>query len=183
VRIACLGWGSLVWNPRELRIAGGRNAWNNDGPYLPVEFARQSQCDRVTLVLLRQGPLAQTLWAEMLDDDLEAARSSLALREGTPGNKPIGVWPSQERYPHVETIAAWAVTKGLEGVVWTALGPKFNKKNGRIPTADEVVTYLRRLVEDRTSTCAEEYIRRTPPQVRTPYRTAIEENLGWTPVS
>lgn len=181
MRIACLGWGSLVWDSRDLRIVGGRNGWNDDGPLLPVEFARQSRGDRLTLVLVPDGPAVPTLWAEMLEDDIDAARLALASREGTTGTKPIGVWPSEAGYPHSDTIAAWASAKNLDAVVWTALEPKFENTKGRIPSADEVVTYLRGLVRDRTSACAEEYIRRAPRQIRTPYRAVIEEALGWTP--
>jgi len=48
--IACIGWGRLIWDRRNLD-ADGR--WRADGPTLPVKFARQSSEGRVTLVLVR----------------------------------------------------------------------------------------------------------------------------------
>ncbi len=62
-----------------------------------------------------------------------------------------------------------------------ALPPKFNGEDNLIASADEVLTYLSDLngeVRER----AEEYIRRTPLQIATPYRRDIEQQLGWTPL-
>lgn len=38
-QIAIIGWGSLVWDPRDLPI---ESPWHDDGPELPIEFARIS---------------------------------------------------------------------------------------------------------------------------------------------
>jgi hypothetical protein len=49
---AVIAWGSLIWDPRELAIAG---EFNLVGPSLPIEFVRVSGKDkaprRLTLVI------------------------------------------------------------------------------------------------------------------------------------
>src|SRR5262245_11065562 len=122
--IACLGWGSLVWDARTLPVNGD---WKDDGPDLPVEFARQSGGNRITLVVVPVAPSVRTLWASLSAQSLRDAVTALNEREGRPGSNKIGRWPSDERDEKAcqEVIAAWAEKKGLTGVVWTALSPKF----------------------------------------------------------
>jgi hypothetical protein len=48
MKIACIGWGSLIWDNGNLDSKGD---WQNDGPMIPVEFARQSKNGRITLVI------------------------------------------------------------------------------------------------------------------------------------
>jgi hypothetical protein len=77
--IACLGWGSLVWDPRELPIHG---RWFEDGPLLPIEFARQSQDGRLTLVLVPgYEAKVRSLWTLFSVGTVDDAREALRRRE------------------------------------------------------------------------------------------------------
>jgi hypothetical protein len=61
LKIAVLGWGSLIWNPGQLDI---EQEWHEDGlSILPVDFARISSRDWLTLVSVEGVPLQRTLWA------------------------------------------------------------------------------------------------------------------------
>lgn len=179
--IACLGWGSLVWDPRELPIQG---EWFKDGPILPVEFARQSKDGRLTLVILPSeegGTDVRTLWVPMSLSNIKDARIALSLREGCTADH-IGIWPhtNGKGDPMRANIEAWATRLNLEGVVWTALPPKFNDEDDRAPTFDEAVQYLRSLSHEKRR-LAENYIRKTPLQVDTGYRRRFELEFGWKP--
>jgi len=78
-------------------------------------------------------------------------------------------------------IASWASATGLDAVVWTALPPKFDGINGAVPKdAATVLAYLKGL-EGEPLERAREYVTRAPTEVRTPFRSAIEEGLGWAP--
>jgi hypothetical protein len=180
--IACLGWGSLIWNPGDLPTC---SEWRTDGPPLPVEFARQSANGRITLVVAEDTVPVPVLWAALDVDSLDRARHALAQREGMkPANvdSAIGAWSPSFSSGHSECqiVAPWAAVSGVSGVVWTALRPKFADNPGK-PSCDQVVKYLA-ILEGETRRLAEEYIRRTPAQIRTPYRERIERELGWTAV-
>ena len=76
--IACLGWGSLVWNHDEgLPVEGG---WHTDGPQLPVEFTRVSSGERLTLVVTEGAPPVTILWAALAVSSLGDAMNALAKR-------------------------------------------------------------------------------------------------------
>ncbi len=180
--IACLGWGSLIWDPRGLPV---RSGWFEDGPLLPIEFARESRDKRITLVLTPEATPVRSLWAVLSCTDLEAAREALRVREGV-SKKEIATdigWWSSGSYSNglcVEEVRRWATHLGLEAVVWTALPPGLSGTHGVVPRAKQIVDHLRDLPPEERRR-AEEYVRRTPTQVDTEVRRLLEVEFGWTP--
>jgi hypothetical protein len=96
--IACLSWGSLVWEPGKLLIKG---PWHSDGPQVCVDFLRQSSNRRITLVLDNSAAPVQSLWAVMNTNDVDEAIGSLAERETKHADwtRNIGVWRNGDPSP------------------------------------------------------------------------------------
>lgn len=182
MRIAVLGWGSLIWDPRELHVASG---WQEGGPVLPIEFSRISDNDRLTLVIDEaHGVDVPTRHALSSLSDLDAAVTDLQKREGAPNRDRIGFLEvtrnrlsKRARAMHpvaCERICAWAEAKNLDGVVWTAIGPRFREKTGEPFSVEAAIRYLDR-VDKVTFARTLHYVWNAPPEVQTPVRTAVEK--------
>ena len=191
MKIAVLGWGSLIGNSK--RKSGALNLaddkWFSDGPALPIEFARISRDKRLTLVLFPPAKKVPVLWAMMASNNLDEAIDNLRQVEGIPASSKDRIGyvnlHSGEQRSSVADIAGeirrWAYMKKVEAVIWTDLPPKFEEETGIELTEENVISYLNNLPDDSKKK-AEEYIRRAPRQIRTGFRSAIEEKLGWFPV-
>lgn len=183
--IGCIGWGSLVWDPRDLPV---RSAWFDDGPWLPVEFARQSANGRITLVICGVEHRVRAYWSVLAVSDLETAKTAFAAREGIKARyveQHVGFWEAatgRSNGAAATTIAQWAQVKALDAVLWANLPIGFIGRRGRVPPATEILDYLRTL-PPHPGTLAREYIRRTPSQINTQYRRLIEQELGWNAAS
>jgi len=172
-----------VWDPRELPVQG---RWFDDGPFLPIEFARQSSDGRLTLVLLpAYESRVRSLWTLFSLGTIERAREGLRQREGIlEKNKAehVHAWstggPSHPSFPE---IGAWVTRMALDAAVWTALPPKFGDQEV-CPSIDQALAHLRGLPHEQRRK-AERYVRMTPRQVDTPYRRRFEAELRWTPKS
>ena len=189
MKIAVLGWGSLIWNPK--RNSGALNLaddkWFSDGPELPVEFARISRDKRLTLVLFPSGEKVPVLWAMMAPNNLEEAIDNLRKVEGIPAyskdrigyvNLQSGGQRSSVVADIADEIRRWGYMKKVEAVIWVDLPPKFEEETGTEFTEDNVISYLNNLA-NHSKKKAEEYIIRAPKQIRTRFRSAIEKRLGW----
>jgi len=158
-----------------------KSEWYEDGPELPVEFCRQSNNGRITLVITAGAQAVRTLWCELDVATLDDAVTALRIREGTAirfvDRLSAAANPISDT---AKTIQEWTRPKAIDGVVWTALPPKFNNQD-MTPTCEQVVNYLRGTVGE-VRTDSETYVRRTPAQIKTAYRAEIELQLGWTPL-
>lgn len=192
--IAILGWGSLIWDPRSLKFDGN---WRNDGPLFPLEFSRLSASSltgsgqedwspkRLTLTITPGRPVVPTLWTFSRFESLEMAIEDLASREGC-GNTSIGYYDWRTGRMHaqreedllMDAVEMWRAKvnsedRPIDAVIWTDLGPKFQETTSRDFNLVNVLRFLDGLSGvhwERAST----YILRTPRQVATLMRPALE---------
>lgn len=174
--IVFLGWGSLIWDSKNLSIKG---EWYADGPQVKVEFKRQSNNGRLTLVLSNDSVPVPSLWAVYDGTEVNQAVENLRDREGCNSGH-IGIWNVGDAEPeNILNIADWAEGKGITSVIWTALPEKFDGKNGYGPSITEAIEYLESLDGD-TRNSAKEYIQKAPNQIETEYRKKFEARFGWS---
>ena len=183
VKIAVVAWGSLVWDPRELKTAA---AFTPNGPLLPIEFCRISADGRLTLVIDEDvGAVCTTYSAESALDDLDQAIENLRVREGTNTREVGFVEPASgrespiaaDRHPQaVASIGAWAASKGYDAAIWTALESNFDQwgKAGEPFSVTAAIRYLETLEAEKEKFArALAYIRSAPPEVETPVREEV----------
>ena len=84
MKIAILGWGSLIWDPGTLAY-DLKEGWSTEGPFLPIEFARISNKNRLTLVITDEAKenLVKTLYAISSFDSIGPSIKNLTHRENT----------------------------------------------------------------------------------------------------
>ncbi len=178
LRIAILGWGSLLWDKNAEFDAWIESGWEADGPVLPIEFSRISgtRGGALTLVTDRlNGCNATTAWCLSKRGRPEDAVADLRRREGTtvenigllsvasPPGKPDAIG---------RAILGWAARKEIDAVVWTALKSNFEEKTGQPFSVPLATAYIRGLPADGKAKAAE-YIRKAPGFVRTALRSAL----------
>lgn len=179
MKIAILGWGSLIWNKDSLLIAGD---WHTGGPVLPIEFSRISGDGRLTLVIDPQnGVPVTTLYARSEFENLNDAIANLRVREGTSSEK-IGFVNlvanterdySRQQHPDAcDAIKLWAQEHDWQAVIWTALASNFSEKQNQPFTFAAAVEYVAGLSGSAKAT-ALEYIHRAPDGIDTPVRQLI----------
>jgi hypothetical protein len=179
MKIAILGWGSLIWDPRSLKITS--KVWNKDGVDLPIEFARISQDGRLTLVILEKFKKVRTLWNLSSCETIEEAIMNLKEREG------MSLRSQKVGYLNLKTecnnsqlsdelnhaIKKWAIKKQLDAVIWTDLDSNFIEKTQTPINEQNLNTYLESLEID-AKVKAFEYIMKTPEQVKTQFRDKLK---------
>lgn len=177
MRIAVIGWGSLIWCPGSLQIS---TRWYKSGPLLPIEFSRVSKDGRLTLVITKGAETVKTLWAFSSFDDIEKAASDLKKRENT-SEKNIGKMIAESSDIQDENgsaIAEWLKEQQLDGAVWTALSSRNSDESTTAMDEKGAVDYIRHLCKEQMQK-AEEYVRNTPEQIETVIRKRLRLEFGW----
>jgi hypothetical protein len=181
MKIAILGWGSLIWDPGQLPYKG---SWLTGGPQLQIEFSRVSNDGRLTLVIdLNDGESVPTRYVKSTRTTLAEAIDDLRAREGSPASM-IGFVDlfnntrSKTQYPlHADVfddVADWCKNATFDAVVWTALPPNFQDKIGQTFSVNNAITYLQGLQQPSQQT-ALDYIKNAPTEVDTPVRRKVTE--------
>jgi hypothetical protein len=181
-KIACIGWGSLLWKPGPVTLA---TPWRPGGPDLPLEFLRDSDdSDELALVISEDAAPMPTFHALMATGDIDEAREQLRQREKIARERPdwVGAVPAGIETRGSARVAAWLATQPFDAAIWTAVPPKFDNVNGRAPTAAQALALLSALEGDARAH-AEQYVRRIPAAIMTAYRKRFEEQLGWTAIA
>ncbi len=189
MKIAVLGWGSLLWE-------GGPNfdewhePWQYDGPSIKLEFSRVSErrLGALTLVIDSENG-SPTIVAHCLSKrtDPEEAICDLRSREGTT-LKHIGyVFLADKRSQYrdkesYDAIVVWAKGKNIDVVVWTDLSSNFRCKVEKPFSVAAAISYLNTLDEAGRAKAAE-YVWRAPHFVQTPLRKALQGEPWFTPGS
>ena len=135
MRIATLGWGSLLWEGGA-EFDRWHDPWCYDGPTIKLEFSRvcQTRLGALTLVIDEEhGNPTAVAWCLSRRASLEDAVCDLRCREGTTAAN-IGrliVTPQLEKSAErgaEDPMLAWARLKELDAMVWAALKGNFTEK-------------------------------------------------------
>jgi hypothetical protein len=181
MRIAILVWGSLYWDKRNLETT---NEWFFDGPVLPIEYARISNGNRLTLVIKPNFDNVTTLYAISAHDTLAAARENLRIREGTENINNTGFIDftnntRQVRHSNtfmIDILQQWNEQKNFDAIIWSDFSPRFTDAINQPFTLQNVIAFIDGLPEEEKRS-ALKYIRNTPQQITTRFRNGIERHF------
>jgi len=187
-RIAVLGWGSLIWEPRDdyKKLIG---SWEDDGPILSIEFSRISSSRNGALTLVidpDNRSQVQTKYTLSKRTNLEDAACDLRTREGTV-IRHIGLIDLETNFVRghwtavIDKIKLWAIEKKFRSVIWTDLPSNYTEKTGKIFTPENAIEYLKSLPVDGQRS-AKEYIKNAPNEVQTPFRIIAEKDKWFTEI-
>lgn len=179
MKIACLGWGSLIWKTGDLPVA---SPWHHDGPAVPIEFVRIADGGELSTAICLNAKPVQVLWAWLNTASLESACRALRLREAIADSRVDGIGMITVTENATGPLAEWAQTKGIEGLIWTGLPARMAGTEGQIPTLDDARHYLQNLTGE-TREHAFHYIEQVPAQIDTVYRRAFADLARWQPDS
>lgn len=177
MKIGIIAWGSLVYDWGALKIENDK--WFNDGPELPIEFARISKNKRLTLVIYPAFDKVKAHYSISTLSSISDAIKNLAEREGTDIKNigsidfKTGELKSNKMESELKKILSiWNISKNLDAVIWTDLNENFMTKLKQQFSLEASVKYLDSL-SDGDFILAKKYIINAPAQTQTRNRNAL----------
>lgn len=185
MKIAIIGWGSLIWgNSPQFDATIG--PWATDGPVLPLEFCRISQTRKGALVLVidpELGTQVPALYTLSTRTDPDDALADLQAREKTTMNN-IGfvdllAGEQRGRFGEViATITTWAQANDIQVALWTDLASNFKSKKSVDFSHEAALKHLKGLSKSGRRE-AVKYIVKAPAQVDTQFRAWLATDEWW----
>ncbi|TME51109.1 MAG: hypothetical protein E6I60_10890 [Chloroflexi bacterium] len=181
MKIAILGWGSLVWDPGELRIVEG--GWHKGGPTLPIELSRLSSGRRHFTYVIdpEHGRHVPTRYAISRYEQLDDAVCDLACREGC-ASSAIGYVTSQDTGAHRarpgvpwQEIRRWVKENESNAAIWTDLGPKL-PEGWKEWSVDRALLYWQTMIPADKLADAARYASSAPAEVDTEFRRQLSDS-------
>jgi hypothetical protein len=180
MKIAILGWGSLLWD-KEPQFDKFHKGWRNDGPKLKIEFSQiaEIQEDGIALVIDQQaGELCQVAYAMSKRAHAADVICDLRAREQTTLDNIGYLFLDGTRHHYREeitarSIAQWAQKKKIDVVVWTDTASNFKQCTGKPFSVRAAIEYIRALPPNIKAEVAD-YVWKAPDFVTTPLRRALQ---------
>ena len=186
MKIAVIGYGSLIWDLEclEPRVDG---PWQRaGGPLLPLEFSRISPKRRQALVLVVDDSISApcaTSHIASTRNRLEDAVDDLAQRErcrpefisytSRDGSRSRGTSRRAQ-----SAVQAWLAGTRFDGAVWTGLPANFAEATGTPFSHDAALAYLQKLDEPSLAE-AWRYMEYAPEETATPLRRHVRAQGWW----
>jgi hypothetical protein len=184
-KIAVLSWGSILSDPRNLRVT--QEGFIKSDLMLPLEFCRISSDKRLTICLSEEyGRLNNVFCATSAFQTLREAINNFGERENVDLEK-IGIvevsnnrWRNSEAYQKFpkscEYIFQWLIENNFDAAIFSALGRRF-KDVIHVPfSVENAYNYVNNLRDVDSKKKAFSYLVNVPNNIKTPFRDYFTYN-------
>ena len=146
-KIVYLGWGSLLWNYKDLKI----DDWQQIDLQLPLEFSRMSQDGRLTLVIDEKNGAINKIWSTQAHyKNIDIAINALKKREKTLKSAISYINLPKKRYRIRNTspkltqeIVMWALKEKIDVIIWTDLSSNWQQIRGKEYSIEDALQYFK----------------------------------------
>jgi len=181
MRIAIVGYGSLIWDLENLKpFVSGQ--WSlGCGPKMPVEFSRISPKRKKALVLVIDHSLDHQCTTNIIKSarsNIDEAIKDLAERERCKIDMIGYLDKSGNEYKSFSGVEDWLEKNNYDAVIWTALPYNFELETGKEFTHKSGLEYLKSLNANALAE-AWRYIEFAPKVTDTPFRRFLKQDEFW----